>query len=120
MSATLSASCHCGAVGITIPAAPAYVNVCNCTLCEKHGAAWGYYPPDKVTIANEPAKGYIRADMAEPFIALFFCPDCGSTTHWRMLKTLGEPRIGVNMRLFDPADYEAAEIRHPDGRNWVR
>lgn len=116
MSEALSATCHCGAVGITIPAAPAYLNDCNCSLCVTRGGLWGYFLPADVVITGE-TSSYIRADLKEPALATHWCPHCGSTTHWWALDPAYD-RMGVNLRLFDPAIWEAIDIRHVDGRSW--
>ncbi len=120
MTAPLSATCHCGAVQVTIPAMPDYINECNCSLCLKHGAIWGYFPAEHITVAGEPARSYSRTDVAEQHVRMFWCNDCGCTTHWRLISATADTMMGVNMRLFDPADIAGVDIRHPDGRAWVR
>jgi hypothetical protein len=79
-----SGACHCGAVRITIPRKPDYVNNCNCTLCTKHAGLWGYYDPAEVSVSGD-TRTYIRADMAEPAIGTHFCGECGCTTHSTMV-----------------------------------
>ncbi|MBY0305025.1 MAG: GFA family protein [Sphingomonas sp.] len=116
MSNALSATCHCGAVGITIPAAPDYLNDCNCSLCVTRGGLWGYFSPADVTISGE-THGYIRADLKQAALSTHWCAHCGSTTHWTALDPAYD-RMGVNMRLFDPAAYARVEIRPIDGRSW--
>lgn len=120
MTSALSATCHCGAVRVTIPAAPDYVNECNCTLCLKHGAIWGYFRAAAVTVEGEPERSYSRTDVAEQHVRLFWCNACGCTTHWRLISPADDSQMGVNMRLFDPADIASVEVRYPDGRAWVR
>jgi hypothetical protein len=116
-------ACHCGAVRITVPRKPDYMNNCNCTLCTKHAGLWGYYDPFEVSISGD-TRTYIRADMAEPAIGTHFCGTCGCTTHWRMLEAFAAnhpempPRMGVNMRLFEGEAVEGVEVRFPDGRAW--
>lgn len=116
MSAPLSGSCHCGAVRVTIPAAPEYINDCNCSLCMMRGGIWGYFPPAAVTISGE-THHYIRADLADPALANHWCAHCGTPTHWRALDPAYQ-RMGINMRLFDPAEYAGVEIIPVDGRSW--
>jgi hypothetical protein len=119
----LGGTCHCGAVRLTIPRKPDYVNDCNCTLCTKHAGLWGYYDPAEVSISGD-TRTYIRADMAEPAIGTHFCGICGCTTHWRMLEAFTAthpgmpPRMGINMRLFAAEAVEGVEVRFPDGRAW--
>jgi hypothetical protein len=93
----LSGSCHCGAVRITVPAAPEWIASCNCSICRKSGWLVGYYPDDgSVRIEGETVP-YIWGD---PMIALHHCPVCACGTHW---ESTGESygKIGVNARLLD-------------------
>lgn len=112
----LTGSCHCGAVRVTVPRRPEYINDCNCTLCTKHGATWIYFKPAEVGIKGETAS-YIRADAPEPCLATHWCQACGCTTHWSPL--LAElDRMGVNAGLFDPEMLAGVEVRAVDGRSW--
>ena len=118
MSTPLEASCHCGAVRVTIPTAPAYINECNCSFCVKRGATWGYFTRAEV-IPSGDTSGYVHARMANPFVRVYFCPNCGCTTHGVACDDTIDWTI-VNMRLFDPDIIAGVEIRYPDGRNWTR
>jgi len=40
---SLQGSCHCGAVRLTLPAAPEKATSCNCSLCRRSGGIWAYY-----------------------------------------------------------------------------
>ncbi|MCA1654848.1 MAG: aldehyde-activating protein [Sphingomonadales bacterium] len=115
-------SCHCGAVEIRIGEAPEYINECNCSLCSKHGALWGYFEPDRVRVFGA-TEIYCRSDRAEPTAALHFCAVCGCTTHWTatpaFIRKFGiANRMGVNFRLFEPSSFKGVELRFPDGRAW--
>ncbi len=114
----IEGSCHCGAVRVTIPHPPPYINDCNCSLCVKHGVIWGYFHPDRVSIAGGPLRAYRRADRAQPSLEVHWCEACGCTTHWSTLPPRSPDRMGVNMRLFEPDATEGVEIRPLDGRAW--
>lgn len=116
MSEPLAGKCHCGAVRVTIPAAPDYINDCNCSLCMTRGAIWVYFSPSAVTVMGE-THHYVRADLPQPALATHWCARCGTTTHWTALDP-GYDRLGVNMRLFDDATYAGVELRAIDGRSW--
>ncbi len=109
-------SCHCGRVAIRTPGPPAILNQCNCTLCTKLGALWGYYPASDVAIVGEP-RAYLRADAESPRLSFHFCGACGATTHWSAIEPSAAPRLGVNMRLFEPAELQGIEVRYGDRRN---
>ena len=113
----MTGGCHCGRVSIELAARPDYLNDCNCTLCLKSGALWGYYTVNAVKLNGETGE-YVRADVTEPSVILHFCKKCGSTTHWSPAARLRNGRMGVNMRLFDPAELAGVELRFPNGRDW--
>ncbi|MEZ5996061.1 MAG: hypothetical protein R3C25_09915 [Hyphomonadaceae bacterium] len=118
----LSASCHCGAVRLTLQQRPGYVNNCNCSFCHKAGAVWGYFASSEVSVAGA-THCYTRADKPDPAVSLHFCPICGNTTHWLLApaflaKNPGVDRMGVNMRLFESTDLTGVEVRYPDGASW--
>lgn len=114
-------SCLCGAVRVETAKRPDFVHECNCTLCAKTGARWGYFHPDEVTVSGA-THGYSRSDKDEPSADLRFCPACGSTTHFALTEAAaakhGNVMLGVNLRLADEADLAGIELRFPDGRAW--
>jgi hypothetical protein len=117
----LKLSCHCGRIRIEIGKRPDYINECNCTLCRKSGARWGYFHPSEVAVEGEP-RAYRRQDKEDPAVAIHFCANCGSTTHFTLTASaasrFGNELIGVNMRLADESDLAGIELRYPDGRAW--
>lgn len=117
----LQLSCHCGRVGVRIEKRPEFIHECNCTLCTTSGASWGYFQPAEVFVGGTTA-GYTRQDKPEPGVAIRFCPNCGTTTHFELTESaaakFGNTIIGVNMRLADDADLHGVEVRYPDGRSW--
>lgn len=74
---SIRSSCHCGAITVTVPRLPEYINVCQCTICRRYGAAWGYYHPNEVKIEMKPnavTKQYIWGDR---YLSFNFCDNCG-------------------------------------------
>jgi hypothetical protein len=114
-------NCHCGDVRLQIENLPAFIHDCNCTLCQKTGALWGYFHPSEVTTEG-PTAGYSRDDKGEPGAETHFCVRCGATTHFELTKAtidkFGNTMLGVNMRLADMRDLVGIELRYPDGRAW--
>ncbi|MBC2665934.1 aldehyde-activating protein [Novosphingobium flavum] len=114
-------SCHCGAVRITLGKRPDYINACNCSICGKSGARWGYFHPSEVHITGA-TTAYHRSDKAEPGTNFHFCPVCGSTTHFSLTESAvakyGNTLMGVNMWLADESELAGIELRFPDGRAW--
>ena len=111
-------SCHCGEVHVTIAHAPDQVTHCNCSMCTKSGFRGVYLGGDDVRIESGSLAGYVRADLDEPFLTLWHCARCGTTTHWTPLTPPPHKRIGVNSRLFDPAKVAALPVREVDGASW--
>lgn len=113
----MNGSCHCKRVTIAVPDRPAYLNACNCSVCDKLGAMWGYYTADQVTVGGTPSD-YVRADVETPALVFHSCGHCGSTTHYTMVESGPASKVGVNMRMFDPAELIGVEQRFGDRRNY--
>jgi hypothetical protein len=115
-------SCLCGAVRVETAKRPDFVHECNCALCTKTGARWGYFQPSEVTVVGE-THGYSRQDKSDTAADVRFCPTCGSTTHFTLTESvaarLGNVMLGVNLRLADESDLAGIELRYPDGRAWA-
>jgi hypothetical protein len=109
-------SCLCGRVRIETPGKPTYVNICNCNYCRKSGGAVGQFPQDQVRISGE-TRTYVREDLADTWMTLHFCENCGAATH-----STGTPEhpteiVRVNMRLFEAGELVGTEARYLDGRS---
>lgn len=118
----LKLSCLCGRVTVGIAKRPDYINECNCTLCGKSGARWGYFHPSDVTVEGE-TRGYSRGDKADPGAEIHFCPTCGATSHFVLTESavarFGQNSLmGVNMGLAAESELAGIELRYPDGRAW--
>lgn len=114
----MTGGCHCGAIRVTLPGKPEYINLCDCSLCAKSGGAWGYFDAKDINVQGETST-YQRSDLAKPTVELHFCPKCGTTTHWLGIPYTGAGRSGVNMCIFEPEDLAGVEARFLDGRNWT-
>jgi hypothetical protein len=106
----VQASCHCGAVQLTIADAPIEVTDCNCTICRRYGALWAYYTRDKIAIAGS-TDVYQRSEKGLEFHR---CTRCGCITHWDQAEKTRE-RMGINCRMMDPAVLSGARVRKLDG-----
>jgi|SRR5688572_8442067 len=117
----LKLSCLCGQVRVEVEKRPEYVHECNCTLCCKTGARWGYFHPSEVEVEG-PTGGYCREDKDDAAAEIRFCAKCGSTTHFTLTPSagarFGNTLMGVNLRLADERDLAGVELRYPDGRAW--
>lgn len=119
----LSGSCHCGAVRVTIPNAPAEVTNCNCSLCRRVGALWAYFGSNEVLVSGDPGhtESYIQGDR---MLRTVRCKNCGNVAFWEPVPfdRAKNERMGVNMRMFDPAEAGPFRIKLLDGadtwRSW--
>jgi hypothetical protein len=117
----LNLSCLCGQIRVEASKRPDFVHECNCTLCNKTGARWGYFHPSEVSVEGD-SRGYCREDKDEPNAEIRFCAKCGSTTHFVLtpgaVSKFGNSLMGVNVRLADERDLAGIELRFPDGQAW--
>jgi hypothetical protein len=111
---SLEGSCHCGAVHITLPAAPETATRCNCSLCRRTGGVWAYYELGTVTIHGHPenTEGYVWGDRT---LINFRCKVCGIFTHWEPLEPASGARHGVNLCNFEPELLASVPVRRFDG-----
>jgi hypothetical protein len=114
----LSGSCHCGAVRITVPRLPDYVNSCNCSVCAKLGWRCFYFGMRDVEVTGGALDSYVREDLDPICLRVLRCARCGCPTHWEPLEPEPEARMGINANLFDADVIGAVELRHIDGRSW--
>jgi len=103
-------SCHCNAVKVEVPSAPTELTSCNCSICRRTGALWAYYSPKLVQVSG-PTIAYRWGDKA---LDLHHCATCGCITHWTPTDATYD-RMGVNIRMMDPAIVAAARVRRLDG-----
>lgn len=98
MSETLHASCHCGRVQVTIPAAAAGVLACHCSDCQKmHGNfnAFLAVPRTEVELSGADALVWYQSSDAA---RRAFCGTCGG----RVLKEVtGAGRWLISAGLVD-------------------
>ena len=117
----MTLDCLCGSVRVDTERKPDFIHECNCSLCSKSGARWGYFRPEEVRVAG-PTRGFRRTDKEQAFAEVHHCPTCGATTHFVLTETAvshhGNTMLGVNMWLAEPDDVAGIELRYPDGRGW--
>ena len=110
----LEGRCHCGQVGWRFDGAPDHATACNCSMCRRRGALWGYgHEGIDVRVDGETAV-YVWGDAA---LGTHFCPTCGIVAYWRGLTTdaQGRRRVGFNLRLAEPEAVADIPVHHLDG-----
>lgn len=114
----IQASCHCGNVSISIKQPPKNLISCNCSICQRLGALWGYFLPEDITINTKqnPSKAYQWGDKNIDFQ---HCSNCGCTTHYIPTQDSGRENIAVNFRMVDKAICEVINVKYFDGaKTW--
>ena len=108
----IEASCHCGAVVLTLAETPTEVTECNCSICRRYGVLWAYDSPASVVIRERTRTDvYLWGDRE---IRFHRCSCCGCVTHWLPVDGTLD-RMGVNARLLDPELARTLARRHLDG-----
>ena len=109
----LEGSCLCGAVRWRFEGMPESATACNCTACRRYGALWAYGYENAGVEVSGATQGYVRGDS----LTFHFCPQCGNLAYWRSLEpnAEGRRRVGVNLRLAEPASVADIPVRHLDG-----
>jgi hypothetical protein len=107
------ATCHCGAVAITLASAPSVVVECNCSLCSRYGVLWAYY--DLSDLSGLPAAGMTDCYAWNgKHVDFHRCRNCGCVTHWAPRSSDRQTR-GINARLLPMELVARARLRHKDG-----
>ena len=107
-------TCHCGKVGVVVGGPPRYGNACQCSLCRRYGVIWGYYHPADVRIQAAPDARAFYA-WGEKNLSFGRCAACGTVTDWQETRDPAPTRMGINLRLFEPADLASVPIRQSAG-----
>ena len=113
----LTASCHCGKVTLELRRAPRALTQCNCSICRRYGALWGYFRRRSVLVraARSALASYSWGNQVREFR---HCRSCGCLTHYqhRLKKRDGSDTLAVNMRNVDQPELIAtAQITLLDG-----
>ncbi len=113
----ISASCHCGNVQIKTPKPVDIIHSCNCSICKRYAALWGFHKVGQVLIeiGDFELSSYRWGDE---MIDFNFCSHCGSITHYLALEKSNIDRLAINYRLFDREIYKAIPINKIDGASW--
>lgn len=109
----LAGHCHCGRVTVSLTTRPTELVECNCSICRRIAGLWHYCAPEEAAVAG-PLQGYVQGDRT---LTTWRCAQCGCTTHWTAIDTTYR-RMGINLRMFDPAVWEALPRRKVDAASY--
>jgi hypothetical protein len=112
---TLKLTCHCENIQIDV-APPSQVTSCNCSVCSRYKALWGYYDPQnvKIHVGDAGENIYIRGDKELEFVR---CAKCGCVTHYRTLPGQPDPRVAVNFGMAAEEAIAGVPVRYFDGKS---
>jgi len=84
---THTAACRCSQLKATVTGEPVRVSVCHCLDCKKRSgsafAAQARWPEEQVQIEGK-SKTWTHVADSGNRITHNFCPECGSTVHFRI------------------------------------
>lgn len=109
-----SGQCHCGNVRLAIHRVTENATRCNCSLCRRYAALWGYLTEDEVdvTVGTFGLESYEHGDR---YISFKRCGNCGCVTHYTSLPKARSDRVAVNYNLFPGELVSSLKIRKFDG-----
>ncbi|WP_434360773.1 aldehyde-activating protein [Parasalinivibrio latis] len=107
-------SCHCGEVNIVVYQKPQSLTRCNCSLCQRYSAVWGYFKPVDVEIdANTGSLDtYCWGDKMINFNR---CKTCGCVTHYTLTSKTQNDKVGINFNMGDSSLINEIPIKYFDG-----
>jgi hypothetical protein len=108
------ATCHCGAIRISVRQLPRTLTRCNCSICRRYGALWAYYRASSVTV-RAARGGLSKYSWNRRTRDYFRCKRCGCVTHYTYRSKRRDNTVGVNAANFEPAALVGVRIRHLDG-----
>lgn len=113
-SAGYEGTCHCGRLAWRVGSLPERVTHCNCSICRRYNAVWGYYTRQQVTLVDTDgsAVGYRWNDEVIDFV---HCRVCGCMTHYEDVDKTPGDRVAVNFRMCPDTAWEQLPVRHFDG-----
>jgi hypothetical protein len=110
----LTATCHCGAVRVTVPRTPRTITDCNCSICRRYGVLWAYYKASTVKVEAKP-KALDRYSWGRKVLNFVRCADCGCVMCWERASPDPKKHMGVNARNFEPDALGSVRMVFLDG-----
>jgi hypothetical protein len=108
----MDGSCHCGKVKWTYDGVPQSASSCDCSVCRRYGALWGYDFEDEKLHVSGDTSVYL---WNRKWLGFHFCPQCACVVYWRavMARDDGRRHMGFNLRLAsDAAAVQAIPLIH--------
>ena len=114
----IALTCHCKNISITVKKSPETVTQCNCSICSRYDALWGYYPPNQVAVVFDKQQSTTYR-WGDGCIDFHHCPSCGCITHYTTTEKVEHKKTAVNFRLMNESERQFIPVRKFDGKkNW--
>ncbi|USD64036.1 aldehyde-activating protein [Vibrio sp. SCSIO 43136] len=106
--------CHCGNVTISISKVTPTAVSCNCSICHRYAAIWGFFTEKEVSL-DVGSVGLDTYCHGDKMINFNRCKGCGVVTHYTSTQPSPEARFAVNYRIFHREVLDITKIRLFDG-----
>ncbi len=110
----IKGQCHCGNIKLQLPQLTENATTCNCSICARYGAIWGYFTRTEVKVAVGES-GFSAYSHGDKMINFNHCKKCGCLTHYTSTDPSADSRLAVNYRMFPSTVIQQINIRHFDG-----
>lgn len=113
----LTATCHCGKVKLETPRRPRKLTQCNCSVCRRYGAIWGYFRRKAVRVSDEQG-ALVGYSWGRANLEFHHCGICGCVTHHSRVRRRedGTDTLAINLRNADDPNLVAdLPVRMLDG-----
>jgi len=107
------AKCHCGNITLETKEIPETITSCNCSICHRIGALWGYFLEGNVEIKIKTTKNIYM--FGKKLRTYHSCPVCGCTTHYTQNRDDGTKRVAINTRMANPEIIKPIQVKYFDG-----
>jgi hypothetical protein len=113
---TYQGGCHCGRVRYEVTGDFSQGFDCNCSICMKRGALWGFVkaPQFKLLQGDDALTDY---QFGKKKIHHLFCQSCGVGSFSRGLAPNGDETFAINLNCIDDIDVAALKQTPFDGKN---
>ncbi|MCJ2376697.1 aldehyde-activating protein [Vibrio sp. ZSDZ34] len=119
MSHKHQVQCHCGNITLSFNKYPESLTSCNCSICHRYAALWGYYQPDEVVVSSKTTSSKTY-QWGDGYIDFHHCRQCGCVTHYTSTSLSPIQKVAINFRMDNPSQLANIPQRRFDGaRSWT-
>lgn len=114
---TYTASCHCGAVKISIESEPLTEGLqCNCSHCFRKGFLLAFLPFEQITVLSG-SDNQTEYRFNKKAIGHLFCKTCGVQVYAES-EMNGQKMAAINLRTVEDIDLETLKINKYNGKEY--